>query len=210
MRVDLSVYLVTDPGLCATYGLERTVKEAVEGGVSLVQLRDKTADDLSLIAQARRLKSLLAGTDVPLIINDRLEVAVQSGADGLHLGQSDTTIDQARATLGERAILGLSVHDPGELKAAQRLPLDYVGLGPVFATQSKPDHEAPIGLDGLAAMMRDCPLPAVAIGGLTLDQVEAVYRAGAQGMAVVSAICGQRSPRDAAAALFRRWADVSC
>ncbi|MCP1315827.1 thiamine phosphate synthase, partial [Halomonas sp. 707D7] len=166
MTLDLSLYLVTDAGLCRAYGLERTVEEAVAGGVSVVQLRDKHADDATLIHQARRLKAVLAGSGVPLIINDRLEVALQSGADGLHVGQSDAAVLKARQALGEHAILGLSINTRQELDAAPVEALDYVGLGPVFATASKQDHAAPLGFAGLAALAGASRLPSVAIGGL--------------------------------------------
>ncbi len=106
MSLDLSLYLVTDPRLCARYGLVETVVAAVRGGVTIVQLRDKQASDGELIDQARQLKAALAGSGVPLIINDRLTVAIESGADGLHLGQSDGDVVAARAAMGEQAILG--------------------------------------------------------------------------------------------------------
>lgn len=203
MTLDLSLYLVTDAGLCRAYGLERTVEEAVAGGVSVVQLRDKHADDATLIRQARRLKAVLAGSGVPLIINDRLNVALESGADGLHVGQSDATVLKARQALGEHAILGLSINTRQELDAAPVEALDYVGLGPVFATASKQDHAAPLGFAGLAALAGASRLPSVAIGGLKAEHVDQVFAAGAQGLAVISAICGTPDPRRAAQALRR-------
>lgn len=117
MRCDLSLYLVTDAALCAEAGLEATVEAAVKGGVTLVQLRDKHASDEAMIAQAQRLKALLAGTGVPLIINDRLNVAVASQADGLHVGQSDTAVQEARQALGSQAIIGLSINTPEDRKS---------------------------------------------------------------------------------------------
>ncbi|MDN6296823.1 MAG: thiamine phosphate synthase [Halomonas sp.] len=211
MHFDLSVYLVTDAGLCGSDGVERTVEEAVKGGVTIVQLRDKHAADDAMIEQARRLKQALdthaelTGRRVPLIINDRLHVALESGADGLHVGQSDTAAQEARKAMGEDAIIGLSINNAEQLAAAPVALLDYVGLGPVFATQSKQDHAAPIGFDGLAALTDACPLPGVAIGGIKVEHVEAVKQSGAHGMAVVSAICGQPSPYDAAKELSQQW-----
>lgn len=211
MRFDLSVYLVTDTGLCGDDGVERTVEEAVKGGVSIVQLRDKHASDDAMIAQAKRLKAWLdahaasTGRRVALIINDRLNVALASGADGLHVGQSDTAVREARKAMGEDAIIGLSINNAEQLANAPVEWLDYVGLGPVFATPSKQDHAAPIGFDGLAALAAACPLPGVAIGGVKVEHVEAVKQSGAHGMAVVSAICGQPSPHDAAKALSQQW-----
>lgn len=203
MRFDLSLYLVTDARLCQPYGLERTVVEAVEGGVSFVQLRDKQASDADMIKQAKRLKVALAGSGVPLVINDRLVVALESGAEGLHVGQSDTAVQQARTAMGTDAIIGLSINTLAQLQAAPVELLDYVGLGPVFATQSKRDHALPIGFEGLAQLAAASPLPSVAIGGLKAEHSEQVFRAGANGLAVISAICGQPAPYQAAR-LFTR------
>lgn len=198
--LDLSLYLVTDATLCREHGLERTVEAAVRGGVSVVQLRDKQASDAAMIEQAKRLKTLLAGTPVPLIINDRLNVALESGADGLHVGQSDGAALDARKALGNGAIIGLSINTPGELSRAPHPALDYLGLGPVFATTSKQDHAAPLGFDGLARLARMSPLPTVAIGGLKAEHTAAVFASGANGLAVISAICGTPDPYQAAKA----------
>lgn len=200
MRCDLSLYLVTDAALCAKAGLEATVEAAVKGGVTMVQLRDKHASDEAMTAQAQRLKALLAGTGVPLIINDRLNVAVASQADGLHVGQSDTAVQEARQALGSQAIIGLSINTLEQLHNAPVALLDYVGLGPVFATVSKQDHAQPIGFDGLATLASACPLPSVAIGGLKAQHAAQVRATGANGLAVISAICGQPDPYQAAMA----------
>ena len=201
MRLDLSLYLVTDPDLCAGYGLVETVVAAVRGGVTVVQLRDKHAADGVMIDQARRLKAALAGSGVPLIINDRLAVAVESGADGLHIGQDDGEVAAARMALGERALLGLSVQTPAQLARVDIERLDYLGLGPVFATPSKHDHAEPLGFEGLAALVAASPLPAVAIGGLKVEHVAAIRQSGAGGLAVISAICGHPDPEAAARAI---------
>lgn len=200
MPLDLSLYLVTDAALCRDHGLEQTVEAAVKGGVTIVQLRDKHASDEQMIAQAKRLKALLAGTGVPLIINDRLQVALESQADGLHVGQSDAAVQEARRLLGEQAIIGLSINTIAQLQASPFELLDYVGIGPVFATVSKQDHAQPIGFGGLASLVKACPLPSVAIGGLKADHAISVQRAGANGLAVISAICGQPDPYQAARA----------
>ncbi|MBB3329623.1 thiamine-phosphate pyrophosphorylase [Halomonas campaniensis] len=202
MRLDLSLYLVTDPGLCAGRGLVETVVAAVRGGVTVVQLRDKHAADGEMIDQARRLKAALAGSSVPLIINDRLAVAVESGADGLHIGQDDGEVAAARAALGERALLGLSVQTLEQMARLDAEHLDYLGLGPVFATPSKHDHAQPLGFAGLARLVAASPLPGVAIGGLKAEHVAATREAGAQGLAVISAICGRPDPEAAARAFF--------
>ncbi|NIC07042.1 thiamine phosphate synthase [Billgrantia bachuensis] len=202
MRLDLSLYLVTDPELCVRHGLVETVVAAVRGGVTIVQLRDKQASDDELIDQARRLKAALAGSGVPLIINDRLAVAVASGADGLHIGQDDGDVAAARAELGEGAILGLSVQNHDQLARLDPDALDYLGLGPVFATSTKRNHATPLGFDGLASLVAASPLPAVAIGGLKAEHARRVRATGAKGPAVVSGICGQPDPEAAARAFF--------
>ncbi|TDO15282.1 MULTISPECIES: thiamine phosphate synthase [Halomonas] len=200
MRLDLSLYLITDPALCEDRGLVETVVAAVRGGVTVVQLRDKQASDTELIDQARRLKAALSDTGVPLLINDRLEVALAASADGLHLGQDDGDVAEARAALGPEAILGLSVQTHAQMACLDPTALDYLGLGPVFATPSKHDHAEPLGFDGLAALVAESPLPCVAIGGLKAEHVAATQRAGAHGLAVISAICGTPDPERAARA----------
>lgn len=202
MSLDLSLYLVTDPELCARQGLVETVVAAVRGGVTVVQLRDKQASDGEMIDQARRLKAALAGSGVPLIINDRLAVALESGADGLHIGQDDGDVAAARSALGEAAILGLSVQNHDQLARLDPARLDYLGFGPVFATTTKRNHATPLGFDGLAALVAASPLPAVAIGGLKAEHARQVRAAGAQGPAVISAICGQPDPEAAARAFL--------
>ncbi|WP_027966361.1 thiamine phosphate synthase [Halomonas halocynthiae] len=202
MHVDLSLYLVTDPALCKSYGLVETVAAAVRGGATLIQLRDKHASDAEMVSQARQIKQALAGSGVPLIINDRLEVALASGADGLHIGQDDGDVAAARNALGEKAILGLSVQRLEQLAQLDAAALNYLGLGPVFATATKGDHATPIGFDGLAALVAASPLPNVAIGGLKREHVEKVRAAGADGLAVVSAICGTPDPQAAAQGFF--------
>ncbi|MCL5426272.1 MAG: thiamine phosphate synthase [Gammaproteobacteria bacterium] len=206
MPIDLSLYLVTDAELCRDIGLEQTVEAAVNGGVTVVQLRDKHASDEQMIAQGKRLKAILAGTGVPLIINDRLQVALACQADGLHVGQRDAGVQEARSAMGQEALIGLSINTLEQLQAAPIELLDYVGLGPVFATVSKQDHAQPIGFGGLAALVKACPLPSVAIGGLKAEHAISVQQAGANGLAVISAICGQPDPYQATRALL--WRDT--
>ncbi|MFE8033520.1 thiamine phosphate synthase [Thiohalocapsa marina] len=199
--LDLSVYLVTDPVLCAARGVIDTAVAAVRGGVRVVQLRDKQASDVELIRQGRALKQALTGSGALLIINDRLEVAAAVGADGLHIGQDDGDAQAARERLGDQAIIGRSIQTPEHAAAVERDSVDYVGIGPVFATGTKPDHSRPLGFDGLARMCALSPVPVVAIGGLGMPHCQSVFQAGAQGLAVVSAICGAPDPEAAARAL---------
>ncbi|TYC56096.1 thiamine phosphate synthase [Rhodobacterales bacterium] len=196
---DLSLYLVLDPGLCAGIGMVETTRRAVAGGVTMIQLRDKTAGTAGLIETGRRLKDVLAGTGVKLIVNDDVDAVLAIGADGLHVGQSDMSAAEARRRLGGEAILGLSAETPDLIAAVDPAVVDYIGTGPVFATATKPDHHPPVGFDGVAALIAASPVPAVAIGGLKKEHVAQVLGAGADGLAVVSAICGQPDPRAAAA-----------
>lgn len=203
MRDHLRLYLVTDPVLCAGSALADQVRAAVAGGVTMVQVRDKDASTESLIAQTRAVLAALAGTGVPVIVNDDVEAAVVSGAQGAHIGQSDGDVARARALLGPDRILGLSCETADLVRVARGSGVDYLGLGPVFATATKADHKTPIGFDGLARMVAASDVPTVAIGGLNASHVAAVRTSGADGMAVVSAICGQADPDAAARAFFK-------
>ncbi|WP_254702713.1 thiamine phosphate synthase [Sulfitobacter sp. THAF37] len=181
-----------------------TARAAVAGGATAVQLRDKTADTAQMIETGRALKTALAGTGAVLIVNDDVETAVAIGADGLHIGQGDMAVAEARARIGAAMLLGLSVETPALAAAANPALVDYIGAGPVFATRSKLDHKTPVGFDGLAAQVAASPVPAVAIGGLKAHHVAQAFSAGAQGVAVVSAICGQPDPEAAARTLRQR------
>lgn len=200
LKNQLRLYLVTDPALCADIGVLETVRRAVAGGVTMVQLRDKHATTAQRTELAVALKTALHGTGVLLVINDDVVAAVAADADGAHIGQGDISTAQARAILGRDKILGLSCETPETVRDADPEFLDYLGLGPVFGTATKTDHAQPTGLDGLARLVALCPLPNVAIGGLKPDHINGVFASGADGMAVVSAICGKADPRAAARA----------
>ncbi len=199
--IDLSLYLVLDPGLCAGIGVVETARRAVAGGATAVQLRDKTGGTAAMIETGRALKAALAGSGAALIINDDVAAAVEIGADGVHIGQGDMRVAETRALVGPQAILGLTVETPELAAAADPALVDYIGAGPVFATPTKLDHKSPVGFDGLRAQAAASRLPAVAIGGLKVNHVAEVFAAGAQGLAVVSAICGQPDPEAAARAI---------
>lgn len=195
---DLSVYLVLDPDLCRAIGMVETARLAVEGGATIVQLRDKQASTARMIETGRALKAVLAGAGVPLIVNDDVEAAFAIGADGIHVGQSDLAAAITRERVGKDMILGLSVETEELARRVDPSVVDYVGIGPVFATATKPDHKQPIGFDGLARIVAAAPVPAVAIGGVKAEHAVPSLAAGAKGIAVVSAICGQPDPRAAA------------
>ena len=191
---DLSLYLVLDPVLCANLGMVETARAAVTSGATIVQLRDKHASTATMIETGLALKQALAGSNSRLIVNDNVEAAIAIGADGLHIGQEDLDALTARRMIGPDMILGLSVETEALASAIDADIVDYVGVGPVFATPTKPDHKQPIGFDGLARIIRLCRVPAVAIGGLKAEHAAAVLSAGADGLAVVSAICGKPDP----------------
>jgi len=193
--------LVTDAAMTARRGLIATVREAVAGGVTIVQLRDKDASDDDLTALARALRAELAPRGMPLIVNDRPAVAVASGADGVHVGQEDGDPRAARRLIGPDAILGLSVTQAAEVATVDGAIVDYVGLGPVFSTATKADAAPPLGLDGFRSVGAMLPVPFVAIGGVDAANTGAIRAAGAAGVAVVSAICAAPDPKAAAAAL---------
>ena len=201
--IDLSLYLVTDPVMTARRGLAETVRAAVEGGVTAVQLRDKHAPRADLLASARALLALLRPLRIPLVVNDDVEVAAESGADGVHVGQSDLAAADARARLGRGAVIGLSVTCAADVRSVDPAVVDYVGLGPIFPTGTKLDATPPLGEEEFAAIRRRLALPVVAIGGVTLDNVERAIRAGADGVSVVSGICAAEDPEAAARALAR-------
>ncbi|WOP19645.1 thiamine phosphate synthase [Raineyella sp. LH-20] len=204
---DYRLYLVTDPSMTAEHGLVRTVLEAVDGGVTLVQLRDTEVDDDEFVRIGRTLHTALAGR-VPLIVNDRVHLVAAIGAEGAHVGQGDLPIDQARALLGPDRLLGLSVQTTRHLEVARALGedlIDYVGIGPVWDTATKPDAAEAGGPERTTAIAAASPWPSVAIGGISLDRVPRVRATGVDGISVVSAICGRPSPRDAAAALLAAW-----
>lgn len=198
---DLTLMLVTDPAMTQARGLVATVLAAVAGGVTIVQLRDKDADDAALAQTAVTLRDALAATGVPLILNDRAAVARAAGLAGVHIGQDDGDPAAARALLGPDALIGLSVTRADEIATVDPAVVDYVGLGPVVASATKADAAAPLGFAGLAAIGARLPLPFIAIGGITAANAGDAIRAGAAGVAVVSAICAAADPRAAARAI---------
>lgn len=196
---DLSLYLVLDPDLCrGAEGMLRTTEEALEGGVTIVQLRAPTWKKRALAACARDLLEMLRPRGIPLIINDHADVAAAVGADGLHVGQDDLSSADARRIIGPDMILGLSAGNVDEVRGVDPALVDYLGIGPVWATATKKDAGAAVGLEGLASLSAASPLPVVAIGGIGASNAADVMRTGVDGIAVVSAICGQASPRTAA------------
>jgi thiamine-phosphate pyrophosphorylase len=197
---DPTLYLVTDPDLIGKRVLLDVVMRAVAGGVTLVQLRDKRADARPLLEAAKALGEALAPRGVPLLVNDRVDVARAAGA-GCHVGQTDLPVEAARAMLGPDAILGVSIDQVEQARAVDPEHVDYLAYGPFAPTATKPDAGGPIGVAGLAAVRALTALPLVAIGGLDAGNLEGALRAGADGIAVVAAILAAADPEAAARAL---------
>ena len=209
-RFDPTLYLVTDPELSRGRVLADVVATAVIGGVTLVQLRDKGADGRALLETARALKAVLDPQGVPLLVNDRADVAYAAGA-GCHVGQTDLPPAAVRAILGPDALVGVSLEAVEQAHSVDSV-VDYVAYGPFGATATKGDAGAPIGADGLAAVRRQTMLPLIAIGGIDAHNVAAAVRAGADGIAVVRAIMAtadpERASRELRATIDRTKAEV--
>lgn len=212
MSADLSVYLVTDAGLCGDRGVVETVRAAVDGGVTIVQLRDKDATDAATADLLVELSAVIDGRAL-LVVNDRIDAAVAArtaGArvDGVHLGQGDAPAEEARRLLGPSALIGLTANTLEQLDAVRAMApgtVDYVGIGVIRPTATKQDHPPVLGVDGFRMLAAASPVPAVAIGGVGLADVQELRHAGAAGVAVVSAVCAAEDPRAAAEALRRAW-----
>ena len=195
------VYLVTDRGLCLNRSLQDVVLMAVRGGVSYIQLREKDLPTSDFIEEAAAVKKILLPFQVPLIINDRMDVALACGADGVHLGQQDMPYDKARKLMGEKAIIGLSVETWEDVESVEKLDVNYIGVSPVFATPTKTDTKEPWGLAGLRKIRAFSRHILVAIGGINISNAQAVAEAGADCLAVVSAVCSADDPASAATKL---------
>ncbi len=198
---DLSLYLVTDRALSLGRATVDIVRAALGGGVTCVQLREKHCSTRQFVAEALAVRELLAGTGIPLIINDRLDVALAVGADGVHLGQTDMRIADARRVLGHAMLIGISAECVEDAVRAEAEGADYVGISPVFSTLTKTDTAPALGLDGVALIRSAVSLPLVGIGGVKPGNAAEVIRAGCDGLAVVSAIVSAPDPQCAAAEL---------
>ncbi|PIE59659.1 MAG: thiamine phosphate synthase [Desulfobulbus propionicus] len=197
MKADYTLYLVTDRELSRGRSLYEIVLEAIEGGVTCVQLREKHCSTREFLEQAHTLRPLLEKHQIPLIINDRIDIALAVNADGIHLGQKDMPLHLAR-TIAPEMIIGISAENTDDAIMAEREGADYIGISPVFATPTKTDTSTPLGLEGIAAIRKKVSLPIVGIGGINADNASQVIKAGADGIAVVSAIVSADSPRKAA------------
>lgn len=194
---DLSVYLVLDVAHCGTADPVAVACAAAEVGVACIQLRDKAGTFDGRVLLGREIRSAIAPLGGCLIMNDDVEAGVACAADGVHVGQGDMCVAQARELIGPDRILGLSIETVDQAGQVDPSLVDHVGIGPIRATTTKPDAADPLGFDGLARAVAACPVPAVAIGGVKASDADALARAGVAGLAVVSAICGQPDPGEA-------------
>lgn len=185
-RLDLSLYAIIDKKYWRGKETLELIEAALKGGVTVLQLRDKEADTASLIEEGVELRTITNKYKVPLIVNDRIDVALEIDADGVHLGQEDASPEEARSILGISKIIGLSVHNLDQAEEAIELPVDYLGVGSVYP--SKTEQREVIGIKGLEKICKTASIPIVAIGGITVDKVEEVIKAGASGVAAISGI----------------------
>jgi len=207
MDREFQTYLVTQEDLSAGRSTEAIVTEALAGGVDAVQVREKHRSAAQQLQIARRLREPTADAGVSLIVNDRIDVAVAADADGVHLGQDDLPVEAARQQLGEDAIVGQSVSTVEEATAAETAGADYLGVGAIYETSSKDDAGAPIGLDVVGSITDAVEIPFVGIGGVTPERAADVAAAGADGVAVVTAITRADDPAAATRELASAVAD---
>ncbi|MED3982519.1 thiamine phosphate synthase [Peribacillus simplex] len=200
-QIDLSLYLVTEESL-ALEKLTKIIAESVSGGVSIVQLREKKNSSLSFYKKASALKQLLNELSIPLIINDRVDIALAVAADGIHIGQDDLPLPVVKQMVPEDMIVGVSVSTLEEALEAERNGADYVGVGSVFPTKTKKDATL-MAIGDLEEICRSVSIPAVAIGGITADNISALSNSGLSGTAVVSAIMNADSPKTASESLLK-------
>ncbi|MCK5582450.1 MAG: thiamine phosphate synthase [Elusimicrobiales bacterium] len=196
---DYSLYLVFGTDFIEQEKMESFLRETALGGVNIVQLREKNISFEKYVNLAKIAKAVLKPFKIPLIVNDNIDTALQSEADGIHLGQSDGDVLAARKILGPDAIIGLSIENIKQAIEAVKLPLNYISVSPLFYTDSKKDIAEPLGLEGLKEIKKIAPLmPVTAIGGINSHNAADVIKAGADGICVISAICGAENPKHAA------------
>ena len=196
------LYAIVDPSACGGRDPEVVAAAILRGGCAVLQLRDKYNCDVDRLALARRIGALCRAARVPFIMNDRPDLAVLAGADGLHLGQDDLPIAEARRIAGD-LVIGRSTHDGAQARAAIDEGADLIAVGPIFATQSKQDPDPVVGVEALSAICRVVRVPVIAIGGITVERAVAIREAGAAMGAAISAICASDDPEASARALHR-------
>ena len=196
-KIDYGVYLVTDRDILGERDLCKAVEESIKGGATIVQLREKFIDDDKFLEIAKELQKVTKKYNIPLIINDNVKIAKAIDAEGVHIGQSDESLEEARKELGADKIIGVSVGSIEEAQKAEAGGADYLGIGTVFFTGSKKDINKPLGLENLEKIAHSVKIPSVAIGGIHLDNVKDVMKTGVNGVAVISEILGKEDVRKA-------------
>lgn len=182
------LYLILDPSVSLMRSLSDALRQAAQAGVKIVQYRNKTASMKEVYEEVLRLRKLAEELGVLFIVNDRCDLALAVDADGVHLGQEDLPLDLARKVMGPKKLIGISTHNPAQVRAASAGKPDYLGFGPIFKPGSKQDHDPVVGIEGLRVIRSLTALPIFAIGGITVENVGEVMTAGANGVAVISAI----------------------
>ena len=196
------IYLVTDRKLVRDKSIQDVIFQAIKGGVSMVQIREKEISTRTFIKEAQEIKKLIEPFDVPLIINDRVDVALAIGADGVHIGQQDIPYPFVRKILGEDAIIGLSVETLQQVQEAEDYNVAYLGVSSIFPTNTKINKNQIWGLEGLKKVRASSHHSLIAIGGINLSNAASVFDVGADGIAVVSAICSAENPEHTAKHLY--------
>jgi thiamine-phosphate pyrophosphorylase len=196
--IDYSLYVITDRHTAGGRSILEVVRLAIRGGATVIQLREKESTTHEMVQLGQRLREITCEAGIPIIVNDRLDVALACEADGVHLGQDDMPAALARKLLGPDKLLGVSVETVEQAKEAEAAGASYLGVGDIFGTPSKPDAGAPIGLARVAEIATSVSIPVVGIGGITRDNAASVVAAGAAGVAVISAVFGASDPEAAA------------
>jgi thiamine-phosphate pyrophosphorylase len=192
-----ALHVITDSALQSRFTHRELAEMAIAGGADTIQFRQKTGTARELLEIARQMRKVCVSHGVPLIVNDRADVAMAAGADGVHLGQDDLPVAAGRRLLPQ-GIVGASARTEEKILEAIREGADYIGFGPIYRTSSKPDAEAPKGLEALRRMCAAATCPVIAVGGITVERVREVIQAGAHGVAVISAVCAEEDPTGAA------------
>ena len=201
VKVDYSLYLVTDRSQSLGRSNLEVIRAAVEGGATLVQFREKQASAKEFYHEGQKIRDYLKFKHIPMIVNDRVDLALALDADGVHLGQDDIPVDVARRILGPQKIIGASVFTLEEAKIAELLGADYLGLSPIFVTETKPELVRQIGIEGIPSLRDAVRIPLVGIGSISESNAYEAVKAGLDGVAVVSAICSREDPKAAAEAI---------
>lgn len=201
-NIDYSLYLVTDRDILGERDLCKAVEDSIKGGATIVQLREKFIDDNKFLEIAKEVQKITKKYNIPLIINDNVKIAKEIDAEGVHIGQSDESLEEARKELGENKIIGVSVGSIEEALKAEIGGADYLGIGTIFYTGSKKDINEPLGIENLKNIVESIKIPCIAIGGIHLNNIKEVMETGVNGVAVISEILGKEDIEKASKTLL--------